>query len=351
MKQTVSYIFDTLVALSCITTFILIITWLIKVSIDLYKTIKKYNVTKSRTEAQSPYVAIEIYNYKTHISKCVIVIAICMTELSQIVFGYLYRIVALKLPTLSVVNVSAVGQTIHMSCDYGVLKFILHPYLYLILNLDIATYILLVVLLSFLTRFLSLRYLRHPVYPYLIRYLAWFLFQFTLIALSSNSFTFPLLFVLMPLFSIINWLLLVRESIFLSRVLSMDIRSIVWYSKNTRSFKNQLIAYNNYKLFRKLLLVSLFISVIVICLLFFSSGFKIFICSTQDPSNAPPIPHTMMDLASYIDPIFLLLYLVSYGLPLWAYTGALCIHKYSNRNQQYRFNYSNTKTQPLLRNS
>ena len=352
MKHIFDYIFNTLSALACFTTFFLIIAWLIKVSIVLYKAIKKYNVIKNSTEAQSPYLSIGIYNYKTHISKCIIIIAICIAELSQIVFAYLYRIVDLMLPNrnMKVVNVTAVGETFHLSCDYDVSKFIFHPYLFLFFDLYLAAYILLMVLLSFLTRFLFLRYLRLPVKPYLRRYLAWLLFQFTLVALSSNSYTFPLLIVLMPVFSVINWLLLVRESIFLSRVLNMNIRSIEWYSKNTSSFNAQLIAYNNYKLFRKLLLVSLFISVIVICLLFFTSGFKILMCSTQDLSKLNPIFNIMMNIPSYIDAIFLLLFLVSYGLPFWAYTGALCIHKYSSRNQQYRFNYSNTKIRPLLRN-
>lgn len=355
MKSTVSFIFDTLDALICLPTFLLIVAWLIKVSIDLYRTIKKYNsITKSRTEAQSPYRAVEIYNYKTHISKFIIAIAICIAELSQIIFAYLYRIVDIRIPKLDmdVVNVSAIafGKTIHVSCDYDVLKFVFHPYLFLFFDLYLAAYILLMVLLSFLTRFLSLRYLRHPVKPYLLRYLAWLLFQFTLIALSSNSFTFPFLFVLMPVLSIVNWFLLVRESVFLSRVLNMNIRSIAWYSNNTRSFNNQLIAYNNYKLFRKLLLISLFISVIVIFFLFFASGFKLFICLTQYHSTLNPILNIMEHLASYIDPVFLFLYLLSYGLPFWTYTGAFCISKCSNKNQQYRFNYANTKIQPLLGN-
>ena len=136
MKSTVSFIFDTLDALICLPTFLLIVAWLIKVSIDLYRTIKKYNsITKSRTEAQSPYRAVEIYNYKTHISKFIIAIAICIAELSQIIFAYLYRIVDIRIPKLDmdVVNVSAIafGKTIHVSCDYDVLKFVFHPYLFL----------------------------------------------------------------------------------------------------------------------------------------------------------------------------------------------------------------------------
>ncbi|KAI6654760.1 hypothetical protein LOD99_2639 [Oopsacas minuta] len=356
MFKIFSYVFFGLTAITILATIILNVFWLVKICIELYKTIKKYNITKNRTDfhplykdVQSLSQSMELYNYKSHMAKFVIVISICGVELFQFVFTYLSRLIFILIPKPEELNVTLFGVwDFHLTCNYAFEKYYSHPFIIVFFDLDNATYILLMVLLSVLTRFLSLRYLRHPVRPVLMKYLAWLLLQYALIALASTIYTYPIMFLLIPSFFIINWLLFVKESLLLSRVLKMNVKELMWHSPDRIFFNNQLLAYKHYKFFRILLILSLFISVILVCLLFFATGFKAVLCFSQ-AFPLSPTAILIKDVMKYIDPIFLFLWLVSYGLPLWVYSAACFILKYSNRNQQYRFNYSNIR--PLLRNS
>ena len=358
MTSTFANVLVTLTIFACIITISLNVVWIVKLLYKLYKSLKLYRGSKYRTgtyrpiygDAESLSKSVDLYNHKTDIVKFLVLIAICALEIWQILYSYFYRFIFLISPKLNHTHTHQGGDNI-LLCNFDLVKNFEHTYLILLINVDVYGYLLLIVLLTVLTRFLSARNLLHPVKTSLKKYLVWFLIQSFIITLSSTTYTYPLFFFLTPSFVLINILLLVRESIVLRNVLKMNANSAN-IKQTYSSSSDQLIIYKHYKLFRILLLLSLFVSLILIILVLSSTAFKLLLCQTNGTTHLSADSELIMRIFFNLDPLFTLLFLLSYGGPLWIYSVAniivILMRSYSARNKQSRFNYSNTNV-PLFR--
>ena len=357
-----SILIKVFLALSILVCFIIVflnIVWIVKLLNELCKLLKNYKCSKKGTDNRPIYrdvdsiPIVDSYSYRTDIVRFIALITICALEIWQVLFSCFYRLIFITSPKQIPQNNIIQGEDSNTTCHFNFMKFFQHPYLLYLLNIELYSYLLLLILLTVLTRFLSARSLRHPVRTSLIRYIAWLLIQYLFIALSSTTYTYPLYFFLFPTFSLINLFLLVRESVVLCNVLKTNAKNIRLYSYNSRRlFNEQLLIYKHYKLFRMLLLLSLFVSVVFIFLQLSSTGFKLVLCQIKNFTHPSAAPELIMKVLSYLDPLLILLFLLSYGLPLWVYSAAniivVLMKRYSARKKQYRFNYFNTNV-PLLR--
>ena len=224
---------------------------------------------------------------------------------------------------------------------------------------------LLFVCLSILTRYLAARYFNHPFRTILIKYLVWLSVQFLIVCLCSTKYTLAFSFILFPLLSIINWLVLLRDNRLLSRNLKSHLREIKLFGNSKTLYRKQLSAFRFYRIFQKILLVSLFFlpllgifnqiyqfSLIVFdshCILNVVYGFNISINSPYlHPSHREFI---LQEYGNIIEALFACLYSLSTLFPLILITLFpliyACFKRYKYRNIVYRYNYENI--QPLLR--
>ena len=340
--------------LACIITISLNVVWIVRLSHGLSKSLKSYKrSTRTRDGYRPIYKQVEsisqsvnVYNLKTDIIKLLFLIGICVLEIWQTLYSFLYRFIFVFSPKLN--NTVNLLYNDHLYCNYNLVKFFEDIYLIFLLGVEMYSFLFLLFLLTILTRLLSARYLLHPVRRSIIKYLVWFLVQLLLITLASTTYTYPLYFFIIPSFAFIDLLLLVRESITLRNVLKMNVNLNQTYSSDCTKFLShqQLLTYKHYKLFRLLLLLSLFVALVAVCLSFFSTGFKLVLCLTNSVAHLSAGPKLIMSILSYLEPLLLLLFLLFYGGPLWIYSIAnvvvVLMRSYSSRKKQYRFNYSNT---------
>ena len=72
------------------------------------------------------------------------------------------------------------------------------------------------------------------------------------------------MYFIFPVFCFINWFVLLRDNLFLSRVLKSNLREIKLYSYSRQLYRQQLNAYKFYRFFNRILIIAIF------CLSFFS---------------------------------------------------------------------------------
>ena len=118
-------------------------------------------------------------------------------------------------------------------------------------------------LLTVLSRYLIARYLNHPFKRTAIKYLIWSISQCILIGLCSTIYTWMFIVLIFPIIGFTNWILLLRATSVLSRVLRSHLRDIQLYSDNRVFYNTQLSAFKFYRMLRVVLLVSLFVLIII----------------------------------------------------------------------------------------
>ena len=239
------------------------------------------------------------------------------------------------------------------------------PSYIIIANVFYLLIFLLFVSLSILTRYLAARYFNHPFRTILIKYLVWLFLQFLIVSFCSTIYTLAFSFILIPLLSIANWLVLLRDNRLLSRNLKSNLREIELHGNTKTLYKEQLFAFKFYRVFQKIMLLSLFFLSLIgifnkifhLCYIIFDSycilniiyGFNISI------------------VAPYLQSTNLKIQLQEYGTIILSLTGCLyslstlfpfilitlfpliqeCFKRYKYRHIVYRYNYENI--QPLLR--
>ena len=220
-------------------------------------------------------------------------------------------------------------------------------------------------MLSILTRYLAARYFNHPFRTILIKYIVWLSVQFLIISLCSTIYTAALAFILFPLLSIINWLVLLRDNRLLCRNLKSNLREIKLFGNSKTLYREQLFAFRFYRVFQKTLLLSSFLMSLLCtiyqlfhlcyhildlnCVLKVVYGFNNSIdISYFQPSHGKLV---LQRFGTIFAILFFCLYSLSNLLPLIFITlfplmyG--CFQRYKYRNIVYRYNYDNLK--PLLR--
>ena len=224
---------------------------------------------------------------------------------------------------------------------------------------------LLCVCLSILTRYLAARYFNHPFRTILIKYLVWLSVQFLIVYLCSTKYTLAFSFILFPLLSIINWLVLLRDNRILSRNLESHLREIKLFGNSKTLYRQQLFAFRFYRIFQKLLLLSFFFLSLLgmfhklfhLCFIIFDSYCILNVVYGYNISIDSPYIHSshakfiLQEYGNITEIIFGCFYSLSTLFPLILITifplilG--CFRRYKYRNFVYRYNYENM--QPLMR--
>ena len=362
------YIFATAKSLSAICAlnlFLILVSvclnliWLIICMKLCYRVALRYRASK-RTPLLHPihrdvqYLSLQrkLYNLKTHIIKYILICLCLCVEMSQVVLVFIYIFLNTKrIRETSLNNLSCIENTYFANIYRS-------PILISVQNSPFIDSLLLSTLLSILTRYLAARYLKHSFKTTLTKYLLWLVTQFIIVTLSSTLYTFILSFIFFPLLLIINWLVLFRDNRILSRVLRSNLIELEFHSGNKALYREQLIAYNSYRIFMKILLFSQFFfatfSILFItlkffllifdsyCFLHYIYGYTLHI-DTPD-SSIEIIQHStsiILNLAIFLSSI-------SNMIPLICVSLIPCVKKYRSRHNVYRYNYANI-AQPLLK--
>ena len=309
----------------------------------------------------------KLYNLKTHFVKYVLIVMCLSIELIGNIWIGLTGIVSVNLVENNSFKYSKMLQisSLNPQCFMdGTLRLMyLFPYLIILYGISIILFTLLLVLLCILTRYLATRYLNHPFRRTLYKYIAWLVVQCIVIVICSNIYTIIFMYFIFPLFCFINWFVLLRDNLFLSRVLKSNLREIKLHAYSRQLYRQQLTAYKFYRFFNGILIIGIF------CLSFFvllyCSGHIIRFLSSSycllnlvydmninvEYSKYHSLLYIIREIVSCLDSFSFLLYSFSNSLPLFCLTlfplVSECIKRYRSRNNVYRFNYDNI--QHLLR--
>ena len=368
-------IIGAVLAISMILTFCLNLGWLIY-CINKFRVVSKNYKTCKRTPNLHPihrdvqYLSQQrkLYNLKTHLVKYALIVLCISVELIFIAWLGITLIIYKKQIHDSKLNATIIeieAEYPNCSFSHSLTRLYFFPYFIILLNMNYLLGFLLFVCLSILTRYLAARYFNHPFRTILIKYLVWLSVQFLIVCLCSTKYTLAFSVILFPLLSIINWLVLLRDNRLLSRNLKSHLIEIKLFGNSKTLYREQLFAFRFYRIFQKVLLLSLFFlslvclvnqifqfSLIVFnsyCILNVVYGFNI---SFDSPYLHPS--HDKFILQEYgniIDIIIGCLYSLSTLFPLILITLFPLIHecfkRYKYRNIVYRYNYENM--QPLMR--
>ena len=240
---------------------------------ECYRDVNRFLTCKRTTDLHPVYKDVQylsrqrkLYNLETHIVKYVLVI-LCMSleAVGLVWFAILIDVLRIQ-PNEMMLTEMAKYQKEYPNCnfDYRLWKLILTPQLMWLQNLIYFIGFLWSVLVSILTRYLAARYLNHPFYKTLYRYIVWISVQFCVVAFCSNKFTLIFSYFAIPLFSIINWLVLLRDNRILGRVLRSNLTELEFHSNNRVLYHEQVTGYRCYRFFSKVLLISMLLLVITV---------------------------------------------------------------------------------------
>ena len=344
------------------------IGWLIRCAITCVKLITKYKECKRTPNLHPIYRDVQylsqqrkLYNLETHFVKNVLIFMCIAVEIIGM-FGI--AIIGL-VDTMHIKEYSKFNSTIvaieikYPNCSINSImeNFYFLPSSIILHNIEGFLLMFILILLSILTRYLAARYLKHSFHRTLRKYIILSSVQFIIIVGCSTIYTIICSFILFPVLLIINWVILFKDSQFLSRVLKSNLKEIELHTNNKTLFREQLLAYKFYCFFQKLMFFSISALVLGVslfnlyylvvsfydsfCLLNLIYGFNI-------SSNTPRSSHDKFGVEVYLHQVcvyILLLYSISSSLPLLSITifpiirG--CIKRYRSRYYVYRYNYDN----------
>ena len=350
-------VFDVIIIPMIFLTITLMIGWCIYFLVKCCRLYEEYKTCKRTPVLHLLYSDVQylskqrkLYNLKTHITKYLLMIVCSSVEVSSIVYY------ASFIPIIKLTAQPDHNETNIQNCYYNRI-----PDKDLIINIYfLFADLMSITLISILSRYLAARYLNHPFKPTLIKYLIWCCVQLILIVFCSTPYTWIFRVLVLTIISIANWIVLLRDTSILSRVLRSNLRDIQLYSDNRVFYNQQLSAFKFYRIFRIVSLVSLLWYVIcaigysmfrLVKFLLFAGctihlnkiTIKLFIQSNN--------PFFIKDIFYYVDVIFLFLYFLTFSLTLYFITFSPIILKCAKRcrekEDQYRYNYD--KLQALLR--
>ena len=91
----------------------------------------------------------------------------------------------------------------------------------------------------------------------LAKYLTWLGFQVLIIAICSSIYTVIAVYIALPVLSLVNWLVLLRDIRILSRVLRSNLRELQLFSNNRILYRQNVYGFRLFRIFQKCLLFSL----------------------------------------------------------------------------------------------
>ena len=202
--------------------------------------------------------------------------------------------------------------------------------------------IIFLLLLSFLTEYLSKRYLHHSYKRSIHKHLFLFATQLAVILTLSNIIINILDLIISPILVLIDWCILVRNSRKLRNVLKSNVRDLSLHFRHRYLYKQQLRELQYYTIFMPILLAALFLG--VLALLFSNSThfLRLILLST---CADPIILKGIFFLSRYGTLLLISIHLILLGLPLYTISIQMlvsaCLKRIRSREEHYRFNYSN----------
>ena len=362
---------DTITIFTALLTFTLLVGWIIYFIRECWRLHKEYKTCKQTPLLHPLYSGVQylsqqrkLYNLKTHIVKYVLMIVCSSVEVSVIICTLLSSLSKsiLKIHfniTNTQKEIFPLNITQRSSLTY-------YKYLFFIpmQSLSVLLPTLLLTLISILSRYLAARYLNHPFRRTLIKYIIWCSVQCLLTALCSTVYTWLLMVLVFPSIGLINWILLLRDTSLLSRVLRSNLREIQFHSNNRILYHNQLSAYKFYRIFRIALLISMFLIILSISGYVVSKLLEVLFFANNklelhhNVIIAPFLRRDRQDLFENITTIMLFvwefcifIYLNLTSIPLCCISFApvivRCVKRCREKEDQYRYNYE--KLEPLIR--
>ena len=353
-------------------TFLLNIGWMILCARRCCSVLRKYGICKRTPNLHPIYRDVQylsqqrkLYNLKTHTVKYVLIIMCLGVEISSILCagGYVILINNGALNNATERWIEIQSHYPHCHIDNFLILFYEFPLSYIAFNVEFVLFFLLFLLLSILTRYLAARYLNHPFKRTLIKYIVWFVIELSIAAICSTIYTIIITAVVFPFLLIVNWVVLLRDNLKLSRVLKSNLLETKLHSNNKVLYVEQLSAFRLYRLFQKVMLVSLFLLVTfvvadiiltVLNFIYFNRFCYIDVIYgvNYDPNIEIPIPApAVMYFTNILNTILLCLHSLSTSVPLLCVTFIpliqACVKRYKSHRFVYRFNYDNIN-QPLI---
>ena len=352
-------------------TFCLNIGWVAHCVSFCWFYINKYKTCKRTRDLHPLYSDVQflsrqrkLFNLETHIVKYVLAMLCLIVDMSGTVWMGVYLLLS---------DFQDVGKFIakrnhiqesysHCYIHINFARFYFSPIYIVLYHVQFVLFLVVFCLLCILTRYLTARYLNHSFKETLKKYIIWILIQLFISAICSTIYTFVFSFLLFPFLFIVNWAILLRDNLKLSRVLKSNLREIELHSNNNVLYREQYSSYSLYRFFQKCMLLSLLLFVIAITLFFLILFFTLIVDSfcLLDVIYGFNFDFNFRNLTLSIDfenyekignYIIFAIYSLSTSLPL--FTATLiplffpCIKRFRTRHAVYRFNYENFK-QPLL---
>ena len=333
--------------------------WLVSCCVKCLKTLRMYRVCKITpnhhpTHSDIQYLSQQrkLYNLETYGVKYFLMFLCILLELGGIVWMML---------TSTYINVFINNDKEPPNCTAhsDLVRFYFYPFSLIMYNTSVLLYMSLFTLLSILTRYLSARYLNHSFKKTLTKYLTWLSVQVLIITVCSSIYTVIALYLIIPLISVINWLLLFRDIRILSQVLRSNLRELELFSNNRILYLQNVYGFRLFRIFQKCLLFSL--SFIVVTFIVYSCNAILkLICHSFCVLNELYGTHinTSIDIhgiGSYVNILInciFFLHSISSSFPLLTITVLPllreCVKRYRSRNFVYRYNYGNIQSAQRL---
>ena len=324
--------------------------WLVSCCVKVLKTFRMYRICKITPNLHPIYSDIQylsqqrkLYNLETHVVKYFLMFLCILLELSGIIWMILTGTYISDFTNTHEKPPNCTGYS-------NLVEFYLYPFSLIMFNTLVLLYMSQFTLLSILTRYLSARYLNHSFKKTLTKYLTWLCFQILIITVCSIIYTVIALYLILPLLSVINWLLLFRDIRILSRVLRSNLRELELFSNNRILYQQNVYGFRLFRIFQKCLLFSLSFIVVIIIAYSCYAILKLIVHS-YCVLNELYETHisTSIDIhgiGSYVNILFnciFFLHSMSSSFPLLIITVLPllreCVKRYRSRNFVYRYNY------------
>ena len=238
--------------------------WLVTFFMQCLKTLKLYRTCKRTPNLHPIYSDVQylsqqrrLYNLETHCVKYLLIFLCILIELIALLWILLCAIFNTGYTKSTIISTEIKHMFPNCTGHSNLYEFYFYPFSIFMYNTEILLYMFLFALLSILTRYLSARYLNHSFKKTLPKYLLWLGFQILVIALCSNIYAVIAVFLIFPVFGLINWILLLRDIRILSRVLRSNLRELELFSNNRILYLQNAYGYRLFRIFQNFLLFSL----------------------------------------------------------------------------------------------
>ena len=349
-------------SITCVVVVVFYTIWIVKLIKHLNKFVRLYRVNK-RTDFRDKREQDRIlYNYETHIVKDIILIILSCAEACE-AFGGMVSAIFTTIQERKDVEINKfLSENITCTPEklIGNVKIISNLNEVILYNLDhIQTAffpifaIAFLLLLSFLTEYLSKRYLNHPYKKCIYKHIFLFATQTTIIFILSNKVIILGILIIAPILVLIDWFILVRNSRKLRNVLKSNVRDLNLHLRHRNLYKQQLRELQYYTIFIPILLTALFFGVLAIILSYYTQFVsKIIIATCEYQHQNPIIFKGNIFVSRYGTLVMISIHFILLGLPLYAISiqmlVAACLKRIRSREEHYRFNYSSFPNNPAF---